>query len=49
MKQDVLLAAGVMMIGVHNYRMVVVDDELVDDEQHCRLRRITLLGFERRF
>jgi len=45
MKQDVLLAAGVMMIGVHNYRMVVVDDELVDDEPNRRLLGITLLGF----
>jgi hypothetical protein len=41
LKQDVLVAAGVVMIGVQDYRMV-------DDEQNRRLPGITLLGFQRR-
>ena len=44
-ERSVLLAAGMMMIGVQHYRMVVDDDELVDDEPNRRLLGITLLGF----
>jgi hypothetical protein len=32
-ERGVLLAAGLVMIGVHDYRMDVDDDGLVDDEQ----------------
>jgi hypothetical protein len=44
LKQDVLLAAGVVMNGYRDYRMVD-DDGLVDDGQYRRLLGITLLGF----